>query len=151
MKIKSLLFILITALSFSTLSANLINDMQGCQALIEHVDSLLDDAPKTYPKSDVKNVRKGLADYNEYIQDEIVTPGLLKFNAGDKDKAKAMQAQVDDYKATVVKAYDGRYKSKLYTDHSISLNECAKKAVPAGDSLEALKIALTTMLALAKL
>ena len=151
MTIKSLLFILITALSFSTLSANLINDMQGCQALIEHVDSLLDDAPKTYPKSDVKNVRKGLAVYNDYIQDEIVTPGLLKFNAGDKDKAKDMQDQVDAYKATVVNAYDGKYKGKLYTDHAIAINECAKKAVPAGDSLEALKIALTTMLALAKL
>lgn len=148
---KSLLLVLIACLSFTTLSANLINDMQGCQALIQHVENVLDEAPKTYPKSDVKSVRKGLAFYNDYIQDEIVTPGLLKFNGGDKDKAKAMQDQVDAYKATVVKAYDGKYSGKLFTDHAVAINECAKKAVPAGDSLEALKTALTTMLELAKL
>ena len=151
MKIKSYLLLLAASLSFNTLSANLINDMQGCQAFIQHIDNILADAPDTYPKSDVKNVRKGLKAYNKYIQDEIVTPGLLKFNGDDKKKAKAMQAQVDAYKETVTKAYDEKFKVKLFTDHAISINECAKKAVPAGDDLESLKLALTTILELAKL
>ena len=151
MKIKLFALSIFACLSVTSLSANLINDMQGCQALIQHVENVLDEAPKTYPKSDVKNVRKGLADYNDYIQDEIVTPGLLKFNGGDKDKAKAMQDQVDAYKTTVVKAYDGKYSGKLFTDHAVAINECAKKAVPAGDSLDALKTALSTMDKLAKL
>ena len=151
MKIKSLFLLLAACLSLNTLSANLINDMQGCQALIDHVDNILKDAPETYREKDVKNVRKGLKAYKKYIQDEIVTPGLLKFNAGDKKKAKAMQVQVDAYKATVTKAYDGKFKDKLFTDHAISINECAKKAVPTGDDLEALKVALTTMVELAKL
>ena len=151
MKIKLFALSIFACLSINSLSANLINDMQGCQALIQHVENVLDEAPKTYPKTDVKNVRKGLADYNDYIQDEIVTPGLLKFNGGDKDKAKAMQDQVDAYKTTVVKAYDGKYSGKLFTDHAVAINECAKKAVPAGDSLDALKTALSTMLKLAKL
>ena len=97
--------------------------MQGCQALIDHVDNILEDAPEAYREKDVKNVRNGLKFYNKYIQAEIVTPGLLKFNGGDEKKAKAMQAQVDAY----------------------------KKTVPSGDDLEVLKVALTTMLELAKL
>jgi len=151
MKIKSVFLSLVACLSCNALSANLINDMQGCQALIDHVNDVLDKAPDAYAKKDVKNVQKGLELYNDYIQNEIVTPGLVKFNGGDKEKAKAMQAQVDDYKKTVISAYDKKYKNKLYTDHAVAINECAKKAVPSGDSLEALKLALTTMVELAKL
>lgn len=151
MKIKSFFLLVVAGLSFNTLSANLINDMQGCQALIQHIDNILDAAPESYPNSDVKMIRKGLRGYDKYIQDEIVTPGLLKFNAGDKDKAKAMQVQVNAYKESVTKAYDSKFKGKLFSDHAISVNECAKKAVPTGEDLESLKLALTTILKLAQL
>ncbi|MEE9346833.1 MAG: hypothetical protein V3U82_01470 [Robiginitomaculum sp.] len=128
-----------------------INDMQGCQALIDFVDYRMAHAPKKYAKADVKAVRAGLAGYDKYIQSTIVTPGLLEFNGGDKGKAKAMQKQVDDYKATVTAAYKQEFsQNRLYTDFALSLNDCAKKAVPAGKDLEALKAALETMLKLAR-
>ena len=65
--------------------------MQSCQGLIDFLDNKLASAPEKYAKSDVDNVRKGLEGYNQYIQSDIVTPGLLKFNGGDATKADAMQ------------------------------------------------------------
>jgi len=128
-----------------------INDMQGCQAVIDFVDAKLDAVGDKYDASDVKIVRTGLDAYNAYIQSEIVTPGLLEFNSGDKGKADAMQAQVDAYKTTVTNAYSAKYpQNRLFTDHAVAINECAKKAVPAGGDLEALKAALTKMVELAK-
>lgn len=129
-----------------------INDMQGCQAILNFIDGKLDPAPAKYNAADVKIVRSGLSAYNAYIQKEIVTPGLLKFNGGDKAKAKTMQAQVDAYKASVVQGYNARYpQDRLFMDHAISVNDCAKQAVPAGADLQALKDALGKMVELSKL
>jgi hypothetical protein len=134
------------------MAAGLINDMQSCQGLIDFIDSKLDSAPAKYEKGDVKKVRKGLDGYNQYIQREIVEPGLLKFNGGDEAKAGAMQKQVDAYKQTLVKQYEARYpQNRLFTDHAVAVNNCAKKAVPSGQDLEALKVALNTMVELAKM
>lgn len=128
-----------------------INDMQGCQALIEFVENKLDPKPDNYSEQEVVTVLKGLNAYDEYIQKEIVSPGLLQFNGNDQAKADAMQKQVDAYKAQLVKAYDKRYpQPKLFTDQAVALNECAKKAVPSGEALEDLKASLQMIIALAR-
>lgn len=154
-------FITLTLLGLSTIASPVtivanaapsINDMQGCQALLEFLDDKLSSAPSKYTSANVKTVRKGLSIYNAYIQKEIVTPGLIKFNGGDKSKAKAMQVQVDAYKKTVVQSYEARFpQNRLFMDHAIAVNGCAKQAVPAGNDLQALKDALNTMVELAKL
>lgn len=132
-------------------AAGLINDMQACQALIQFVNIKLDSAPATYNNAAITNVRIGLNSYNNYIQTEIVTPGLLQFNGGDATKAEAMQVQVNTYKTTLVKQYEARYpQNRLFTDHAVALNNCAKKAVPAGEALAELKTALNAMVELAK-
>ena len=97
--------------------------MQTCQGHIIFVGTKLDAGAAKYPTADVTKVREGLAGYDQYIQAKIVSPGLLKFAGGDKAKA----------------------------DHALSINECAKQAAPAGQALEDLKVALHTMLKLAKL
>jgi hypothetical protein len=131
--------------------AALINEMQACQGLIEFLDQKLDSAPSSYSKADIKTVRKGLEAYDEYIQQEIVSPGLLEFNGGDKGKAKDMQKQVDAYKESIVKQMNQRFpQDQLFMDHAIQLNNCAKQAVPSGDDLEALKDALNTMITLSQ-
>lgn len=136
----------------TALAAPSINDMQGCQALLNFVDGKLDPAPAKYNAADVKIVRTGFAAYDAYIQKEIVTPGLLKFNGGDQAKADAMQVQVDTYKAAVVNSYNKQYpQDRLFMDHAIAVNNCAKQAVPAGSDLQALKDALNKMVVLAKL
>lgn len=128
-----------------------INDMQGCQAVIDFVEAKLDPKPAQYTDKEVATVLKGLKAYDNYIQTEIVGPGLLQFNGGDQAKADAMQKQVDAYKAQVKAAYDKRYpQHKLFTDHAVAINECAKKDVPKGDDLEALKASLQMMVTLAR-
>ncbi len=154
MKLKKVMLIvsLPFALISSVFAAPSINEMQGCQGLIDFVNAKLVSTSAKYPASDVKNIRVGLKQYNDYIQQEIVTPGLIKFNGGDQVKANAMQKQVDAYKLTLVKGLNVRYpQNRLFTDHAIQVNNCAKKAVPSGQALENLKVALTTMVKLAKM
>ena len=63
-----------------------------------------------------------------------------------------MQKQVDTYKQSLVKQLEARYpKNRLFTDHAIAVNNCAKKAVPAGAELDELKEALNLMIKLAKI
>lgn len=144
----------LTLLAVITLPTNaaLINDMQSCQGLINFIDKKLDSAPSNYDKDDVKKVRKGLEDYNQYIQQEIVTPGLLKSTGGDKAKASEYQVLVDNYKASLVQQLDARYpQDRLFMDHVVTIDNCAQKAVPSGEELETLKQAMFTMVKLAKL
>lgn len=152
MKCKHIIIAALLCAAPQLSSAALINDMQSCQGLLDFIDQKLDNAPDKYETADVTTVRKGLAQYNDYIQSEIVTPGLLSFNGGDAKKAEQMQGQVDAYKVTLVNGYQARYpQNRLFSDHAISVNNCAQKAVPAGEALENLKAALNTMLKLAQL
>jgi len=136
----------------TSIAAGLVNEMQSCQGLLDFVEAKLDTVPETYPKGDVEKVRKGVKAYNKYIQNEIVTPGLLQATGGDKAKADEYQKQVDVYKGTLTKQFESRYPQKrLFSDHAIAINNCAKKAVPSGQDLEALKQALNIIVELAKL
>lgn len=149
---KILIIGLLLVVSKSPLAAGLINEMQSCQALINFVDNKLTLPPSNYDQEDVQNIRKGLGTYNQYIQRQIVSPGLLKFNGADKDKANQMQKQVDTYKQTLVKQLEARYpQNRLFMDHIIAVNNCAKKAVPSGKELDELKEALNLMIKLAKI
>lgn len=154
MKVVLPAFALSASLLFPTtlLAAPSINEMQGCQAVLDFVSSKLDSAPANYAKADIEVIRKGLAGYNLYIQDEIITPGLLSYNKGDSAKAGLMQQQVNAYKQSLVVGLNSRYQNnRLYTDHAVAINECAKKAVPSGQALQNLKSALNTIVELAKL
>ena len=153
MKLKTFtLALLLSAAPQISMAAPSINDMQGCQGVLDFVDKKLNPAPSKYPPSDVQNIRKGLKAYNQYIQKDIVSPGLLSFTKGDKAKAAALQKQVDDYKKTVVANLMKRYpQQRLFSDHAISINDCAKQAVPSGQALEDLKVALHTIIKLAKM
>lgn len=144
--------VLSLSLTISALGhANLINDMQSCQALNQFVINKLlsDDSP--YTKQDSDNVVKGLVAYNAYIQSQIVSPGLLAFNNGDVEKAQEMQEQVDSYKEELQDSFEQRYpNNKMVSDYAITINNCAQKAVPSGQDLTSLKAALTTLLAMAQ-
>lgn len=152
MYIKSFLSLAVFAgLSISAHAKPSINDMQGCQAVIDFMDAKLADAPPKYDAADVKTARKGLKIYNSYIQNDIINPGLLEFNGGDASKAKAMQAQVDTYKVGVTAALNSEFpQPRIFMDHVVALNNCAKQAVPTGADLDALKAGMNAMVTLAK-
>jgi hypothetical protein len=152
MYIKSFLSLAVFAgLSISAHAKPSINDMQGCQAVIDFMDAKLADAPAKYDASNVKTARKGLKIYNSYIQNDIVSPGLLEFNGGDVAKAKAMQDQVDTYKASLTAALNSKFpQQRIFMDHVVTLNNCAKKAVPSGADLDALKASMNAMVIMAK-
>jgi len=153
MRLKNLGFALfLTITPQLAMSAPSINDMQGCQGILDFVDKKLNTAPAKYPATDVQNIRKGLKGYNQYIQKDIVSPGLLTFTGGDKTKAIDLQKQIDAYKKTIVDSMMKRFpQNRLFSDHAISINNCAQQAVPSGQALEDLKVALHTIIKLAKM
>ena len=152
MKLSSVILSVFLGFISQSSFAALINDMQTCQGQIMFIGTKLDAGAAKYPADDVKKVRQGLEGYDQYIQTKIVSPGLLKFVGGDQAKADEMQTQVDAYKKNIVSRLQKRYpQPRLFADHALSLNECAKQAVPAGQALENLKVALHTMLKLANI
>ena len=152
LNVRSTVLSLAVIFSAPAIAAPSINDMQSCQGVLDFVSQKLDSAPSNYPAADVSAVQKGLAQYDDYIQQTIVTPGLVNFNGGDSAKADVMQKQVDAYKATLVTGFNKRYpESRLYMDHAVMVNDCAKKAVPSGQALENLKTTLNTIIKLAKM
>lgn len=149
---KPILLMLALMVPQMSLAAGLINDMQSCQGLIDFIDTKLDSAPSHYSEDKVATVREGLAGYSRYIQSEIITPGLLQATGGDQAKADAFQEQVNAYRSKLSKGFQARFpQERLFMDHAIAVNNCAKMAVPSGQTLEALKDALNTMMELARL
>ncbi|KLN59236.1 hypothetical protein WH96_18680 [Kiloniella spongiae] len=147
--ISSLAFGALVTLSQPSLAEPSINNMQGCQALIDFIDAKLEQA--SYGSSDIAKVRDGLDVYNSYIQNEIITPGLLKFSNGDQGKASKLQEQVDVYKHTVVNAYNQKYpQNRIFMDHVVALNNCTQQAIPQGADLQTLKSSMETMITLAQ-
>ncbi len=147
---RAIMVLALGILSMSAPAKPSVNEMQACQALINFIEQKLEPKPEQYTVEEVSTVLKGIKAYDNYIQQEIVTPGLLQFNGNDKAKADAMQKQVDAYKAQLSKAYQSRYpQPRLFSDHAVALNECAKKAVPSGKNLEDLKASLQMILSLA--
>ena len=133
-------------------NANLINDMQGCQAINQFVIDKFErgDFPNSDGKADT--VVNGLKMYNQYIQQEIITPGLLKFNGGDTAKADAMQKQVDQYKARLALSHEKTYPTNIVVQGIVyAINDCTKKAVPGEKGLKALKSSLSILIGLANI
>lgn len=141
--------IFLSVLLICTASSNLIaqpsiNKMQECQAFLNFMD-------KKISHSSIENndkVRQGLKTYNNYIQKEIITPLLKRFNAGNLEKSVAMQTQINAFKSSLVESYQKRYPQKrLLTDYAVMLNNCTKLAVPSGNELEQLKYSLNAIVA----
>ena len=151
-KITVILTVMLTGSFCQVTSAqSLINDMQTCQGLLDFMQQKLIKASEHYDSAKIKNIQVALKKYDDYIQNNIVTPGLIKFNGGDRNKANIMQKQVDTYKHTITQGLKARdSNAQLTSNHAVSLNNCAKKAVPLGQDLEDLKIAINDIVDLAQ-
>lgn len=148
---KFLLAAALTGVTQLTFASPSINDMQGCQAVIDFVEQKMADTHSVYRSEDIDIVLKGVQAYNNYIQNDIVTPGLLKYAEGNTAKAEGLQQQVDIYKKGLVANLDKKFTgNRIYSDVAISLNNCAKMSVPSGSALEDLKASLLKIIELSK-
>lgn len=86
MKLKYLLVTLACTLSFQIAAKPSVNDMQQCQALIDFIEQKLSNPPAKYKSDLVDTAKLGLGKYDDYIQSDIVTPGLIEFNGVTKQK-----------------------------------------------------------------
>lgn len=138
--------------SFDALSAPSLNDMQECQAVLDFVVGKTSDMTSVYPEQDLQAVREGLVVYNDFIQQDIMTPGLLAYSNNDAEKAATLQQQIDAYKTSVTARLSIRYsQDTLVTDYAVVINECAKKALPPSSSdVALLKRSLETIIQLAQ-
>jgi hypothetical protein len=142
---------IMTFSSGAALAAPSINDMQACQAYLDFVDNKLTDLKDAYSADDISTIRSGLGNYNQHIQRNIITPGLLEFTGNDAQKASETQLQIDAYKTHLSESLKQKYQEdKLLSDYAIIVNDCAKKAMPAGQILQELKSALELIVDLAK-
>lgn len=142
---------IITLSSGAAFAATTINDMQACQGYLDFVDNKLDDLKETYSAEDLNTIRTGLVNYNQYIQQTIITPGLLEFTGNDAQKASETQLQIDAYKTHISESLKQKYQDdKMVVDYAVILNDCAKKAMPEGNVLQELKTALELIVSLAK-
>ncbi|GAB3487341.1 hypothetical protein [Marinomonas epiphytica] len=138
--------------SFSVAAQPSVNEMQDCQAFIDFVDRKMTVTADVYEATDLNLIRKGLQSYNVFIQEQIVSPGILAYSQGDTAKAEYLQQQIDVYKVTVVDKLGERYpERKLLTDFAFAINECAKKALPNEETqVQQLKTSLDTIIKLAQ-
>jgi hypothetical protein len=142
---------IMTLSSGTALAAASINDMQGCQAYLDFVDTKLDDLKDAYSANDLSTIRSGLGNYNQHIQRTIITPGLLEFTGNDAQKARETQLQIDAYKTHISESLKQKYQDdKMVVDYAVVLNDCAKKVMPEGKVQQELKTALELIVSLAK-
>lgn len=139
------------AMPAHTIAAPSINDMQGCQAYLDFVDTKITDVAQDYPQASLSQIRTGLAAYNVYIQDKVIAPGLMSLTGNDANKSSEVQGQIDAYKAHIAQSLGLKYqKEKLLSDYAVAINECSKKLAPQGQDLQSLKTALTLIIELAQ-
>ncbi|MGR0279164.1 hypothetical protein ACUM5Y_08940 [Marinomonas dokdonensis] len=139
-------------LSLNVAAAPSLNEMQECQAVLDFVVGKTSDMASVYPEQDLQAVREGLVAYNDFIQQDIMTPGLLAYSNNDAEKAATLQQQIDAYKTSVTAGLSTRYSQQtLITDYAVVINGCAKKALPPSSSdVALLKRSLETIIQLAQ-
>lgn len=147
---KILLLATFSTPCFTSPANTLLNDMQGCQALLSFVEQKLTDST-AYNQQEVDTVIGGLQAYNDYIQQTVVGPGLLQFSQNDPAKAAALQQQVDSYKSQLMQQLQAKYAARgIVMDNVIALNNCSVKSMPEGQVLEQLKQALMLLVGFSK-
>ncbi|MBT0586999.1 hypothetical protein [Alteromonas oceanisediminis] len=152
-KLSAALFVSIVVSIPSQLveAAPSINEMQTCQGLLDYLYEKTQSTNLIYAPSDKEIIAKGLQQYDDFIQETFITPGLQSFVESTDTQVSTLQAQIDDYKVSLVEQLRLQYaEEKFVMNEVVSLNNCTKKAVPSGNALGDLKQAMERMIALVK-
>jgi len=128
-----------------------INELNSCLALVEFVDTKLNDFAANYAVADMAIVHSGLSAYKHYLQQDVITPKLLSMYGGSKPKAKLMQRLFDRQKATFFKHLTERYSErKLFTEYAAAINSCRANTRIRPEVAKSLNTALDRMILMAK-
>ncbi|MGO2354204.1 MAG: hypothetical protein ACTH58_05655 [Marinomonas foliarum] len=124
-----------------------INELNSCVALVEFVDSKLDDYAKNYAEEDIRAVHTGLSSYRDYLQEEVITPRILNMYGGNAGQAKLMQTLFDRQKNTFASHLNERYsEKKLFTEYAAAINDCTAYTRIKPEVVKKLNLAITAMI-----
>ena len=138
---------LLCSLSFVWAANPSINKLNTCVALVEFVDSKLDDYADHYSSEDMAVVHRGLSAYRSFLQDDVVTPKLLSMYGGNAVQAKLMQTLFDRQKKTFASHLNERYtEKKLFTDYAAAINDCTAYTRIKPEVVKSLNTALDRMI-----
>ena len=127
------------------------DDVKVCQGLMDFIQLKLNDSRAKYSAKDINVMAKGVNDYNAFIQEHFVTPGLAFQTLGDEKKAIALQEDINTYKKNLVEKFQRQFPQKqLELEFAVSLNDCTKKVTPQGKIGKSVQATLVTMVNLTK-
>lgn len=128
-------------------AARLLNDMQGCQSVLDFVVEKIDAKPPHATAEELAAMKSALVDYRQAIQRQVVEPGLMAAASGDEAQAQEWQEKVDEYLAARVANYHKRFpQPKLFGDFALLINDCAQKWLPKGVDVDPLRNALMSIM-----
>ncbi|RBP83955.1 hypothetical protein EBI01_09175 [Marinomonas rhizomae] len=149
---KNLIFIISSLCSATLFAANpSINELNSCLALVEFVDSKLDNFTDNYDAEDMTIVHGGLSAYKDFLQIDVITPKLLNLYGGNESQATLMQRLFDRQRATFFRHLNERYsEKKLFTEYAAAINDCTAKTRIRPDAAKRLHAALDKMIIMAR-
>jgi hypothetical protein len=128
-----------------------INDISTCQATVAFVAKKANELQAKYGATDVETVSSALTRYHDFLQTEHMAPGLSALNSGDVAKTEAMQGQIDEYQDQLGEALTQKFpQARLFAEHAVLVNNCYALAPMGGAGTAKMKIALETLIRLAK-
>lgn len=128
-----------------------INELNSCLALVEFVDTKLDNFSDHHSSEDMVIVHRGLSGYRNFLQDDVITPKLLSMYGGNEAQAKLMQKLFDRQKNTFFKHLNERYsEKKLFTEYAAAINDCTAYTRIRAEVAKPLNIALDKMIVMAR-
>ncbi|MBW8184066.1 hypothetical protein [Shewanella nanhaiensis] len=151
MKIKALTALLTSILISNPSVAINFNDIHSCRAHLDFItESNLNPVPSQYSSSDITQIRKSLAEYNQDIMDKYLEPALQEESGGDADKLKLMKDKIVQNHRIIVKNLEARYQDKrIYMELVLAVDNCIKSVRPSDNLNEELNKTVNTMLSLA--
>lgn len=147
---QSALICVAVAVATPALAKPSINDVQGCQAVVDFTIERIGDVEK-YNKTAVKSAQTTLRAYNDFLQSEHITPGLQAYAGGDTAQVKSLQTQIDAYKTNLVEAFKARHpQPRIFMDQLVAIDGCYTKAPMDAAGTEKMKAALMAVMAMAQ-
>lgn len=149
---KHLMLVLSLFLSPELFSANpSINELNSCLALVDFVDTTLDNFSDHYTVDDMAIVHGGLSAYKNHLKNDVITPKLLSMYGGNEMQAKLMQKLFDRQRATFFEHLSERYsEKKLFTEYAAAINDCTANTRIRPEVAKPLNTALDKMIIMAR-
>lgn len=130
----SIAILLTTTLSMPAFSGPNLNDAQRCLGTLTFLNDRIDKAADIYPAADIKIVRKGIHQYYQFVNDQVMPIFIQHHSKGDKDRIKMIQKQNDEVSAYALDQGNKVYPDSLFREkYAQNIIECIKKGIVSKD------------------